>query len=46
MIRILKQWRHNFSGKDLCDGYCIDIMWFFCGGQGHGLEKLLLEFVT
>ena len=27
MIRILKQWRHDFLGKHLCDGYCMDIMW-------------------
>ena len=27
MIRILKQWRHNFSGKHLYGGYCMDIMW-------------------
>ena len=26
MIRILKQGRHDFSGKHLCDGYCMDIM--------------------
>ena len=26
MIRILKQLRHDFSGKHLCDGYCMDIM--------------------
>ena len=26
MIRILKQSRHDFSGKRLCDGYCMDIM--------------------
>ena len=26
MIRILKQSRHDFSGKHLCDGYCKDIM--------------------
>ena len=26
MIRILKQSRHDFSGKHLCDGYCMDIM--------------------
>ena len=25
MIRILKQSRHDFSGKHLCDGYCMDI---------------------
>ena len=30
MIRILKQWRHDFSGKHLCDGYCVDIMWYLC----------------
>ena len=34
MIRILKQSRHDFSSKHLCDGYCMDIMvwilsWFF-----------------
>ena len=26
MIRILKQSGHDFSGKHLCDGYCMDIM--------------------
>ena len=26
MIRILKYLKHDFSGKHLCDGYCIDIM--------------------
>ena len=26
MIRILKQSRHDFSGKHLCDEYCMDIM--------------------
>ena len=30
MIRILKQLRHDFSGKHLCDGYCMDIMWCLC----------------
>ena len=30
MIRILKQSRHDFSGKHLCDGYCIDIKWCLC----------------
>ena len=29
-IRILKQWRHDFSGKHLRDGYCMDIMWCLC----------------
>ena len=23
MVRILKQSRHDFSGKHLCDGYCM-----------------------
>ena len=26
MIRILEQSRHDFSGKHLCDGDCMDIM--------------------
>ena len=26
IIRILKQSGHDFSGKHLCDGYCMDIM--------------------
>ena len=30
MIRILKQLRHDFSGKHLCDGYCMGIMWCLC----------------
>ena len=30
MIRILKQSRHDFSVKHLCDGYCKDIMWCLC----------------
>ena len=30
MIRIHKQWRHNFLGKYLCGGYCMHIMWSFC----------------
>ena len=32
MIRVFKQSWHDFSGKHLCDGYCMDIM-FICGGQ-------------
>ena len=28
MIRILKQSGHDFSDKHLCDGYCMDIMWY------------------
>ena len=30
MIRILKQSGHDFSGKHLCDGYCMDIMRCLC----------------
>ena len=30
MIRILKQSRHDFSGKHLCDGYCMCIMCCLC----------------
>ena len=30
MIRILKQSRHDFSGKHLCDGYCMGIMCCLC----------------
>ena len=26
MIRVHKQSRHDFSGKHLCQGYCMDIM--------------------
>ena len=26
MIRILKQGRHDFLGKHLCGGYCMDIV--------------------
>ena len=42
MIRILKQSRHDFSGKDLYDGYCIDIMCCLCVEvKIHGFVKLL-----
>ena len=41
MIRILKQWRHDLSGKHLCDGYCMDIMLCFCVNVNiHGFVKL------
>ena len=30
MIRIFKQSWHDFSGKHLCDGYCMDIAWWLC----------------
>ena len=42
MIRILKQSRHDFSGKYLYDGYCIDIMWYLCGGQNSWFCKASL----
>ena len=29
MIRILKEWRHDFLGKHLCGGYCTGIMWVY-----------------
>ena len=42
MIKILKQWRHDFSGKHLCDGYCMDIIWCLCVEvKIHGFVKLL-----
>ena len=39
-IRILKQSRHDFSGKHLCDGYCVDIM---CGGRNSWFCKTSLK---
>ena len=30
MIRILIESRHDFSGKHLCDGYCMDIKRCLC----------------
>ena len=42
MISILKQSRHDFSGKHLCDGYYMDIMWSLCAEvEIHGFVKLL-----
>ena len=39
---MLKHWRHDFSGKHLCDGYCMDIMWCLCVEvKIHGFVKLL-----
>ena len=43
MIRILKQWRHNFSGKHLCGRYCMDIMMFMCWGQNSWFCKASLK---
>ena len=42
MNRILKQRRNDFSGKHLCDEYCVDIMWILCVEvKIHGFVKLL-----
>ena len=42
MISILKPWRHDFWGKYLCDGYCMDIIWCLCvEAKMHGIVKLL-----
>ena len=42
MIRILKKPRHDFSGKHLCDGYCMDIVCcLYVEVKVHGLVKLL-----
>ena len=46
MIRILKQWRHDFSGKHLYGGCCMDIMWCLCVEvKIHVFVKILYEFV-
>ena len=36
VIRILKQWKHDFPGKHLCDGYCMDNMWCLRVVKIHG----------
>ena len=46
MIRVLKQSRHEFSGKHICDGYYMDIMRCLCvevkiQKRSHGFVKLL-----
>ena len=42
MIKILKKKRHDFSGKHLCDGYCMDIMRYLClEVKIHGFIKRL-----
>ena len=43
MIRILEQWRYDFSGKHLCDVYCRDIMGCLCGGQKSWFCKASLR---
>ena len=42
MIRILKQSRHDFSSKHLCDGYCMDIVMFMCVGQNSTEGHMVL----
>ena len=47
MIRIFKQSRHDFSGKNLCDGYCMDIMWcslYFAGFWNDLYDKFCIFF--
>ena len=41
MIRILKQSRHDFSGKHLYGGYCMDIM---CCLYVHSFENPYKKF--
>ena len=42
MIRILKQSRHDFSGKYLYDGFCMGIMCCLYGKvKIHGFVKFL-----
>ena len=41
LIRILNQWRHDFSGKHLCDGYCMDVMWCLCRYQNSWFKASL-----
>ena len=41
--RILKQWRHDLSGKHLRDRYCMDIIWCLCGGQNSWFCKASLR---
>ena len=43
MTTIFKHWGHDFSGKHLCDRYCMDIMWCLCGGQNSWFCKASLR---
>ena len=39
---MLKTYKHDFSGKHLCNGYCMDIMWYLSlEVKVHGFVKLL-----
>ena len=43
MTRILKQWRHDFSGRHLHDRYCMDIIWYLCVDQNSWFCKACLR---
>ena len=43
MTRILKHWRHDFSGKHLRGRYCMDIIWCLSGGQNWWFCKASLR---
>ena len=43
MIRVLKQRRHDFSGKHLCVGYCMGIVMFMCASQNSWFCKASLR---
>ena len=43
MTMILKQWRHDFSGKHLRNRYCMDIIWCLCGSQNSWFCKASLR---
>ena len=46
MTRILKQWRHDFTGKHLRDRYCMDIMWCLFEDQWFCKASLWICFVS
>ena len=44
IIRIVIQWKHDFSGKHLCVRYCMDIMRCYCVEvKIHGFVNLLFS---
>ena len=40
---MLKTYKHDFSGKHLCNGYCMDIMWCLREGQNSWFCKASLR---
>ena len=42
MIRILKQSRNDFSSKHFCDGFCMNIIMFICGGEDSSEGHMIL----